>query len=401
MQMSEWAKRINYHGSSVGGAANLINIDPDELVGIAKFSTGLSDFGEDDWKNNFYDRIRIINTSNAYHTLGRLRIKTMLLIQLRNRLFITDKLNKNKNIANQDIDSPLIIIGLPRTGTTILFELLSLDAEYRSPLAFEASCPVVPPSNTVTDDITPKEISQCEFDFSMDIHRDIKLMHDHSHDQPVECQFIMANVLCNPYPRLGEFDKKFLLSEKEDRESAYQWHKKILQLLQYEKPKKTWLLKCLSHIHNLERVFQQYPNARLIHTHRNPASVIPSTIKLFKPFSDSFMNGGFNKDLLLDNLESGLRKSIKQRKDNVFPEDKMADIFFDEFISCPSESIEKAFKKLGLDFDERFKEKISNYLAQNPRYKHGKYKYDIEKYGLTQNEIQQRFKFYTDYYDIA
>ncbi len=408
MERLGWIRKLNYLGHSVGGADKLIGLDPDELVDMAKSTTGLSDFGDDNWKSGFYENIRNLDRTENLHILGRLQVRANLLRCLRNRLFITDKIKLQPAILDESIDSPLIITGLPRSGTTHLFELLSLDPSFRSPYCFEAVCPVEPPPGTLTGGIDRKKIAQGCCDFKNDLLPELKAMHIHQHDLPEECQFIMNNVLSTQpflYNCTGDYQAWV---EGQNRDYSYHWHKKILQLLQYEHPTKRWLLKSPSHIHYMELILKHYPNALIIQTHRDPVKTIPSFLSLIKTESSALLlesetsrMGKNHSHPFMTIYEGGLRKVINQRQEDMVPEKQIFDIHMEGLISDPVAAIRTAYNHLGIEFSEAFEKNILNYLAKNPRNKYGKHSYRPEDFGLTNKKIRELFCFYTDHYNIT
>lgn len=400
MDMPDWVRRINYFGHSMGGAHHLINLDPEELISIAKNTTGLDDFGNGEWKDYCYNRINDIKKAP---TLQRLYYKTKLLIGLRNRLFITDKIKQQPAVLNESINQPLIITGLHRTGTSILFSLLSLDSSYRSPLGFEAICPVVPPSSSVTDNIERKQIGQAMFDFVMDMYPMSRRVHDHRHDYPVECATIMDFVMSEVAPLLDAGDYETSLA-KINSSNNYYWHHRVLQLLQYNCLKKFWLLKCPTHIHYMEHVFGYYPDARIIHTHRDPVDAISSSASIMKNFSEFYQDKfSLEKALkwLLSRSEAGLRKTINERHNGFIPESQITDVHFRDLMSDPVSTIRAAYEKLGLEFRKDLGREILRYLAENPRHKHGKHTHKAEDFGAIIEETREKLRFYTDYYNIT
>lgn len=408
MEKLKWIRKLNYLGNAVGGADKLIGLDPDELVDIAKSTTGCSDFGDDNWRDGFYENLRRMDSSENLHLLGRLQVRANSLRGLRNRLFITDKIKQQPAILDEPIDRPLIITGLPRSGTTHLFELLSLDPSFRSPYCFEAVSPVEPPADTLTGGIDRKQIAQGCCDFKNDLLPELKSMHIHQHDLPEECQFIMNNVLSTQsfmYHSDGDYQTWV---EKQNRDYSYRWHKKVLQLLQYEQPTKHWLLKSPSHIHYLDLVLNHYPNARIIQTHRDPVKTIPSFLNLIKTDTSTLLlesetrhmgNNGAHPFITI--YEGGVRKVIKQRQEAMIPEKQIFDIHMEGLVADPVATIRAAYNHLGIEFTSTFEKSILNYLAENPRNKHGKHSYRPEDFGLSNEKIRESFSFYTDHYNIV
>lgn len=401
MEESDLFRRINYHGHSIGGASNLIRIEPDELISIAITTTGLDNFGEDNWKPYYYDYVERLNGANKLHTLGRLRLKMLLINGLRNRLLIANEIKNQPDIVDEPIDRPIIIIGPPRSGTTILFALLSQDPKFRSPLGFEVVSPIAPPHHTVTGGVSRKEISQCVFDIEMDIHKGLRAMHDHSHTLPAECYNIMANVLAFfDDAIIGDYKPRH---EEQNNVGRYRWHKKVLQLLQLEQPGMTWLLKSPSHIRSLELILETYPDACLVHTHRNPLAIVPSVAKLLEFIVKSYCDVDDFSTFLqtyLSNLEVDLRKSIKQRQEWIVPETNIFDVYFDDIMLNPVEIIKQIYRKFGINFNKQNEVRILDYLAANPRHKHGKYCYKNEDFYLADEQISKKFELYTAYYGL-
>jgi Sulfotransferase family len=391
MEQLNWVRRLNYLGHSIGGADKLVSLNPNELIDIAKSTTGLSDFGDDNWKPSYFENVKNLDSSKDLHTMGRIQLRAKFLMSLRNRLFITNEIKLKPAILSETIDSPLIITGLGRTGTTILFELLSQNPSFRSPLCFEAFCPVEPPPDTVTGGIDRKKIAQTRVEFMDDIQPEIKTMHINRYDLPHACFHMLDSVLINAFHSSNDTDN-------------YRWHKKILQLLQYEHPTKPWLLKCTSHINHMEQLLEYYPNARIIHTHRDPVKAIPSLISLLKCLNTVFLETSDIKEIsskILMTSENALRKMIKQRQEATIPEKQIVDVHFQDLMLDPVTTIRTAYKHLGIEFSEIFAERILSYLAKKPRNKHGKHSYQPEDFELTNKKIREQFYFYTDHYNIA
>ena len=406
METLGWIRKLDYLGHSIGGADKLISLDPDELIGIAKSTTNLSDFGDDNWRADFYEEVKSLNSSESLHILGRLQVRASLLRCLRNRLFVTNKIKSQPEILREPIDSPVIITGLPRTGTTHLFELLSQDSSFRAPFCFEAVSPVEPPPDTLTGNIDRKNIAQCCFDFKNDLFPELKAMHIHQHDLPEECRVITESIL-GRMQYVSDFTGDYQSwIEGVNGDYIYHWHKIILQLLQYKHPKKEWLLKCPTHINHMEQIVEYYPNARIIHTHRDPAKALPSLLSIanvegaatFTLDTDDIEK---YSSAMLALFEGGLRKVISQRQETIVPEKQIFDIHMSDLISDPMAVIRAAYNHLDMEFSEALEKRILNYLAENRRNKHGKHTYRPQNFGLTEERIREQFRFYTDHYNIA
>ena len=403
METLNWVRRLNYLGHSVGGSDKLINLNPDELLDIAQSATGLSDFGDDNLEPDYYENVKNLDDAGL-HTFGRLQVREKLLRCLRNRLFISNKIKLQPAILNEVVDKPLIITGMSHTGTTILFELLSQDLFFRSALGFEAICPAEPIPGSLAGGVDREKMAQSSLGFIADIQLEFKAIHTQQYDLSAECWIIIDRVLDYIFSPAREIDEYQTWDKQVDNYSRYFWHKKVLQLLQYGSPIKPSLLKCPSHIHFMKQILEYYPNSRIIHTHRDPVKAIPSLYSLEKSAYSLSMETCDKKKIrsaVLTMSEGGLHKIIKQRQAGIIPENQITDIHFKDLLSDPVATIRTAYKNLGIEFSEEFKERILNYLDKRPRNKYGKHNYQPEDQGLSNEKIREQFRFYTDHYNIA
>lgn len=391
---------LNDFGDSVGGAEAIIELNSQKLIKTAIDIVKLDDFYDDNWRSIFQDRVRELESKNL-HLTGRLYYKTFFLNALRNRLLMADKLKDSPEILDEKIDNPVIITGLPRTGTTYLFELLSQDKRFHSPIAKEALCPVEPASSMVKGGIDRKTIVQTLQSVFLN-HSQLKAMHYIQFNRPVECYSIMDAVLNYHVPDVKSDNYDEWL-DTIDAENNYKWHKLILSFLQLKKPKKRWILKCPYHMNHLEYVFKNYPDAQVIHTHRNPVDSVTSLLNASRKENELYTNDPISNKVLqrlIVPLEGSHKKVIQQRKSGIIPEEKITDIYFDDLVKNPIATLGNLYKHLGLEFSDDFKNKLSTYISENPKNKHGQYSYRSSDFDLSNQQILDRFKFYTDHYHL-
>jgi len=393
-------ENLHLFGDAVGGAEAIIDLNSQNLISTATSTAKLYDFGDDLWLKGFEKRISGLNSTNL-HLTGRLYYKVFFLMALRNRLLVTDKIKTCPAILDEKISCPVIITGLPRTGTTFLFELLSQDKRFHCPIAKEALCPIEPPKYMLKGGIDRKTIVQTLQSIFLS-HSQLKAMHYINYDRPVECYSIMEALLNSQVPEIlnNNYDKWL---KDIDAENNYKWHKTILSLLQYEKPTKKWILKCPYHLNHLEKLFNYYPDAQVIHTHRDPRNAVSSLLNASKKENELYTNDPTNTESLkrlIVPLEGSLKKSISQRKTGAIPEQQITDVYFNDLVKNPISTIESIYQKIGLRINREFRENLSAYIKENPRNKHGKYSYKATEFGLSDQDILNRFKFYTDHYHI-
>ena len=178
-------------------------------------------------------------------------------------------------IAAEPVEAPLFVVGPPRTGTTILLELLALDPSLRAPLAWEALHPL-----PVADDPVPSierrgpTLSECEQEFWSDVHPEFMTMHELASDLPCECVHFLAYDFAGPHWSMLYDTPTFTgwqLEHVEHRSTrVYRLHRRMLQTFQHGSEPRRWLLKSPGHLQTLAQVFAEYPDAKVIHTHRDP-----------------------------------------------------------------------------------------------------------------------------------
>lgn len=402
----DWVRRLNYLGAAVGGAARLVRLDADELIAEAHAGTGLDDFGDAGWEEPFRRLLASLEKDVALHTLGRLITRADLLRALRNRLFVTAAHRADPSIATRRIEAPLLIAGQGRTGTSILFELLALDTQNRAPLAWEAASPVAPPAASLGGAITRGQIAETVNEFWADIQPAIKAAHEHRWDLPVECiRFLDSDFSTDWWAMLyGAWD--WLRWRAEARpQSAYRWHRTILQLLQGDGVHaRRWLLKSPAHLGALDQLLAQYPDLRIVHTHRDPVKSVPSTVSLSTLMRASRADGvdpALVAQLVVGGYSATLRKVIDERANGTIPAAQIVDVHFQSLMKNPVATIERVYERFGLEFRPDFADAIRDYLERKPRGHFGAHSYRAADYGLSEAGIRDAFRFYTDHYEIA
>ena len=407
MERPDWHRRLNYLGSAVGGAEQLVSLDPEEMLTNAQATSGLSDFGDDDWREAYDQFVGSIVEDLDLTTIGRLMSRADILRALRNRLLVVHELKQTPEILEERVVAPLLIAGQGRSGTTILFELLAQDPHSRAPLGWEAASPVAPPEASLADGITRDEIGEVDNELWDDVSPQMLAAHEHRWDLPVECIHFMALEFSSDYWSALYSPAGYLRWRAgAGSKAAYLWHKKILQLLQHGRPtpRRHWLLKSAAHTHNIEVLLEQYPDMRIIQTHRDPLKTIPSTVSLTGYLRWSRVNDVDLQQLakmICLSYQSSLQLIMRQRAEGIIPADQIADVHFRDLMTDPVATIRGAYDQLGLEFSDEYGERIRAYLADKPRHKFGKHKYASEDYGLTDEQIRQDFRFYTDHYSIA
>src|SRR4051812_9323256 len=285
----EWVRRLNRFGDVVGDPGFVVTLDPDELLARARATTGLSDTGEAEWpgwEETYRHQLAAIDTEAELHLLGRVLTRAEVLRILQTWLRLQDVWRRQPEIASEPIDAPLFVVGPPRSGTTILLELLALDPQLRPPIAREALAPLPAGPHDATAVARRRLHAECEQEFWADIHPEFMTMHELASDLPCECVHFLSYDFAGPYWSMHYDTPSFIgwqLDNLDTLARVYRLHRRMLQTFQHAAPGDApprWLLKSPAHVSTLPQLFTESPDALVIHTHRDPRRFIASLVSL-------------------------------------------------------------------------------------------------------------------------
>jgi hypothetical protein len=390
----DWVRRINAMGDSVGGAEVLIPFDAEALIRTASESTGgLSDFGDfdGDWRGRLAHLVEELESTGKLHALGRLMTRQELLRGLRTRLLMTHARNETPAIADGAIESPLVITGPPRSGTTILFELLALDPNARAPLAWEVMHPI---AFDGANDETLRSLGECEQEFWADVQPEFAAIHELRADLPVECV-----TLTLPSFTGGHWGMIANLPNwVADYPASMEYHRALLQTLQHGGPPQNWVLKTPLYLVFIDLLFATYPDAWVIHTHRDPLKTERSslstlaTVRWERSDAAELPEAGTGMGDMMIVLAN-------RRAAGELP-DRIVDSHFSDLMADPATAVEKLYGQMGRPFLAEHADAIRRYVAAKPKGKFGKHEYSPEEWGFDPVKLREKMLPYTDYYGI-
>lgn len=390
----DWARRIIAMGEAVGGAAGLVPLDVDAMSEFAMESIGLRDFGDfdGDWRARLLGLVEAIEDTARMHALGRLMTRQELMRALRTRLLLTDELKRRPAIASERIVEPIVITGPARSGTSILFELLDLDPRARAAQAWEIAHPF--PTGDANRDVRIR-MTECEEEFWADVQPEFAAIHELRSDLPVECIHIQMPSFSGVFWSMIAHIPGWV----PDMAAAMRFHRALLQTLQHEAEPLTWVLKTPVYLAMMDQLFATYPDAWVIHTHRDPvktaisgASTLATVRWLRSDHVDLEGIGGDGMSLLLMAL-------MKRRQEGSLP-DRIVDVHFRQLVEDPVAAIGAAYDQMGREFAGEHADAIRRYLANKPKGKFGAHAYTPEQWGFDLREIRERMRPYTDHYGI-
>ncbi len=392
----DWVRRINAMGDSVGGAEKLIPLEADVLARTAIDSTGgLTDFGafDGDWHSRFTSLVRELEATAKLNTLGRLMTRQELLRGLRTRLLVTQLRNQTSAIADEKIDAPIVITGPPRSGTSILFELLALDPNARGPRGWEVLHPV--PFGGATE-AARLAMSECEQEFWSDVQPEFAAIHELRADLPVECI-----TLTLPGFSGGHWSMIANIPNWEtDNLASMDYHRALLQTLQYGGPPRNWVLKTPLYLVFVDLLFATYPDAWMVHTHRDPVKTEPSSLSTLGTIRWERSDEVELPEAGGPGLGDIMIHLAKRRTAGELP-DRIVDLHFTELVADPAAAVEKLYGQMNRPFLGEHADAIRHYIEAKPKGKFGKHKYSPEEWGFDPAKLREKMLPYTDHYGIT
>ncbi len=373
----------------------------DALIEEAQKQTGLERFDSDSFREGLEILVLDFNAGNRAEPMVE-RMKNDLVTVLSTRLKTTDYLDKRPELPERPIEKPVFVFGIPRTGTTLLSNLLACDPTRRSPLTWEIDDPTPPPTTeSLYND--PRALARLEQEKQMMAARpELGKYYRNSAIYPNECIFFMAHdfkaLALEARGRLPNY-REFLFST--DMTSAYRYHKRFLQLLQADAPG-VWNLKMPSHALWIETLLKIYPDARLIWMHRDPFSATGSFCSIISLAHMGFV-GKVDTEWLAENCAFQAvehANSIMDSRDKL-GEDRMIDVYYAELTSDPMAVMRRLYAALGDDLTPEAEAAMQVWLDENPQDKFGRHEYKLSQYGLSVEELAPRFERYLSRYDVA
>ncbi|MEO6093565.1 MAG: sulfotransferase [Novosphingobium sp.] len=377
----------------------------DALIEQAMRETGITAFDSDSYREGLDVLVGDANKGIArgqYTEPGIARMKDDALHYLRGRLKISDYLRRNPELLAQPVARPVFVMGVPRTGTTLMSNLLAADPARRSPLTWEIDDPV-PPATGATLKTDPRALARLEQERAELAANPARgKYYRGSAIYPNEDVFIMAHdfktLMIESKGKLPEY-KEFIFSC--DMTSAYEYHKRFLQVIQSQAPG-VWNLKKPSHALYLETLFKVYPDARVIWTHRDPFTATGSLCSLISLSHYAFM-GKPDTEWLGQDYSWQCAEHANRIMDfrDKHGEDKIIDVHYDDMMTDPIGVMRKLYATLGDEFTAEAEAGIQGWIDDNPQDKFGRHEYKLAQYGLTKEQLEPLFERYLSRYDVA
>lgn len=389
---------LNGMARALGWRANL---NPSALIKTAEKRSGLTDWGEHDFRPALEQLCSSAIHEANMHAFGRWVFRKRLLDILTTRLRVQDLVTRHPEILQREIQPPLVVAGLQRTGTTMLHRLLSADPQTRALQSWEALNPMPHPKETPGQpDWRIKQAQAAEKGLKY-------LAPEFFRIHPVEATAPEEDVLLLEYSFLSDVPEATLnlpsyaawLSEQ-DLLPAYAYLKLLLQVLDWQNPGQRWVLKTPAHLGNLDVLLKTFPQARVIQTHRDPVRVTASFSSMlahgYGVFSDQVDPAAVARHWLDKNAAMVNRALLsREGKPQAFMDINYADLMTDSMAQ-----VERIYAFAGLELSNEARKAMQASQQSNRKDRHGRHQYQLDDFGLSVSDVQQAYALYINNFEI-
>lgn len=381
----------------------MTRLEKDRLVQEAVDASGSSDFGSPTWEEGFDVLLASLLSEARLHEIGVEVACADLATCLKNRLDLVAWRTAHPTLAQERIEQPIFIVGQPRTGTTILFDLLALDPDLRAPMTWEVDRPVPPPlAETFRTDARIAEV-QSTLDMAEAVMPGFLSFHPMGAELAQECVRMTGSEFRSmAFPvqyRIPSYSR-WLLDEA-DMAPAYAWHRRYLQHLQSNVTGQ-WLLKSPAHLWHLTALAAEYPDAIIVQTHRDPLKVIASVSALAAHLRTMASSSGTIAEAAeqySEEILDGLARGMADRDAGVFPASQVVDVQFREFVTDPFGTIKALYAQLGRELAPSTEAAMRAFLQAHPG-DGGIGRYSWDSTGLEADAFRERVAAYQERYGV-
>ena len=372
-----------------------------EIINEAKNQTGLEKFGNPLFMDGFEALISSINQEADLNEIGVEAQKHRLIGILANILRIENAFKENPEILEEEIKSPVVIVGLPRTGSTMTHRLLASDPNHTAMLWWEGRYPAMLEGEQRGDPLDRMEMGKAEVEAVMQASPDALTIHPWDYKGADEEILLLEHTFFSTVPesfmRLPSYSNWV---ESQDHIHAYKQLKKMLQYLQWQNPgreNKRWVLKSPHHLGFIDKLLLVFPDSKVIQTHRDPFKTVPSfcsmCANLFEPISNSY-----DKEEIGHHWANKLAKVLNHcMKISKLNKENFLDLEFNKMIKDPISEMTEVYNFIEEDFTDQAENAMKAWKEEN-QHEMGAHQYSLEEFNLDNSFIDENFSEYINQY---
>jgi hypothetical protein len=371
-----------------------------DLIETAKRRCGLDDFGEGVFFEALSRLLESCQDEARLNLIGKIALKTDVLETLCARLKIERDRQLYPNISRQEIHEPLFIVGLPRSGTSVLHRLLSVDPEHRCPLMWEVRSPS-PPTRAHEKRRIQRATQSCNF-FNWLVPT-FRYVHVVGAEVPQECVSLMTPTFLS-----DQFDAMYYVPSyrawffRQDLRPAYEYHRRFLQHLQFRRTARRWILKAPTHMFAMPALLSVYPDALFVQTHRTPVDSMASVSSLMailrSAFSDAVDPFMVCREAI-DYWSETMNKFLRER--DRLADNRICDIQYDEIRREPIRAVRRIYEHFGWSLSHEAERRMRVLVASQAKRQSANHRYDLSQLGARADEVLSAFAPYCERFGLS
>jgi len=371
-----------------------------DLIDAAKRRSGLDNFGEGDFFEALSRLLESCQDEARLNLIGKIALKTDVLEILCARLQMERDRQLYPDITRQEIREPLFIVGLPRSGTSLLHRLLGADPEHRSPLMWEVRSPS-PPTRDDEKRRIQRARQSCNF-FNWLVPT-FRYAHTVGAEVPQECVSLMTPTFLS-----DQFDAMYYVPSyrswffRQDLRPAYEYHRRFLQHLQFRRASRRWILKAPTHMFAMPALLSVYPDAQFVQTHRTPVDAMASVSSLvtilrsaFSDAVDPFVVGREAIDYWSETMKEFLRE--RDRLEN----NRICDIQYDDIRHDPIRAVRRIYEYFGWSLSHEAERRMRALIDSQAKRQSANHRYDLSQFGSSAQQVLSVFATYCQRFGLA
>jgi len=373
--------------------------DERSLLDEAQRATGLSDFGSDDFRDGLRALVGIA-AQNPMTEKGRAQHRGRLIQLLSTRLKVEEAFRRHPEIREREIVRPMFLTGLPRSGTSALFNLLAADPAARPLLLWEGIFPD-PAWDLAPGEEDPRyRAMKAISEQTREKNPEFTKAHFADADTPEECVLLQAFALDG-----GQLGYELMLEPyaswfaEHDLGPLYRYYADLLRLLDWQRPGERWLLKTPSHLWGLDQLIETFPDCSVVWNHRDPAVCIPSISSMIYMIVNDRVDISAEAfgPLVLEHYAASMDRGLAVREQ--LDPARFIDVDYDALVKDNLVAAESVYRHFEMPFDAA-REAMEGYSRSHPKDKHGKHEYDLASFGLTREQVRERFAAYVGRFEL-
>jgi len=385
--------------------AGPVDFDPESLVAEARARTGLERFGDEDFREPLAVVCASLDTEAPLSDAGRLASRERVIGQLVERLTLQAWFDRRPDIVEEIIAPPVVIAGLPRTGTTMLYRMLSSAEGLTAPLHYEVAQPA-PSFDWDFDPDHDRRISAAHaaVEAMMTAMPELGSIYPYEAMAPEESIYLYGGSLVSTSQQsmalVPSYDRWF---RSADKRPAYRYLQRALQFLQWQRSQSgrplgtsRWLLKTPDHLHGFDALLKVFAGAKIIQTHRDPLLTIPSICSFIRVLHSTTAARDDSVDIgqaWSAMFAVSMREAMAVR--DARP-DRFLDVWYRDTVANPRRVAEDVFAFIGQPLTQESWAEMERWREANKREARPSHSYALSDFGLSDDLIEDQFAGYRE-----